>query len=116
ALVGLEVRRRASLRAIVARYSHGPTSPELAAHLRLGVAQLLFLDRVPDHAAVSETVDAVARTVGSSKARLANAVLRAVIRDRRSPASGDPRCDLVGRDLCLAEPVFRDPVEHPLLW
>jgi 16S rRNA (cytosine967-C5)-methyltransferase len=115
-LVGLEVRRRATLRAILDHHARGGTSPELAAHLRLGIAQVLFLDRVPDHAAVSETVDAVARTVAFSKTKVANAVLRAVIRARLAGTSGDPRRDLVGRDLHLAEPVFRDPAEHPLLW
>jgi 16S rRNA (cytosine967-C5)-methyltransferase len=116
ARVGAETRRPATLRAILDHYARARTNPELAAHLRLGLAQLLFLDRVPDHAAVSETVEAVLHTVGFSKARFANALLRAVIADRRAGASGDPRRDLVGRDLHLAEPVFRDPAAHPLLW
>ena len=116
ALVGTEVRRRASLRAIVKRYTRTQPNAELAAHMRLGLAQVLFLDRVPDHAALSETGDAVARTVGFSKVKVVNAVLRAAQRDRRRGTSGDPRCDLVGRDLHLAQPVFRDPAEHPHLW
>jgi 16S rRNA (cytosine967-C5)-methyltransferase len=116
ALVGAEVRRRGTLRALLAHYARGPTSRDLAAHLRLGLTQLFFLDRIPDHAALSETVDAVARTVGFSKKRAANAVLRAALRDRRAGHAGDPRRDLIGRDLHVAADVFRDPAEHPALW
>ncbi len=43
--------------------------------LRVGVYQLRFLDRVPDHAALDETV-AVARNVPGADHRLVNAVLR----------------------------------------
>lgn len=116
AIVGTEVRRRGTLRALVAHYTRGKPNPGMRAHMRLGLAQVLFLDRVPDHAAVSETVDAVARTLGQSKTRYANAVLRAAIRARRVGPIDDPRRQLVGRDLHLDEPVFRDPSEHPLLW
>ncbi len=116
ALVGAEVRRRATLRAILGHYARGGISSGLAAHLRLGLAQLLFLDRVPDHAAVSETVDAVARTLGFARTRTANAVLRAALRDRRAGRCGDPRRDLIGRELHLAADVFRDPAQHPALW
>ncbi|MEM7305247.1 MAG: transcription antitermination factor NusB [Planctomycetota bacterium] len=116
ALVGHEVRRRATLRALVEHYSRFKPNPDLAAHMRLGLVQVLFLDRIPDHAAVSETVDAVSRTCGFSKTKYVNAILRAAIRDRQKGASGDPRRDLIGRDLFLAEPVFRDPEQHPFLW
>ncbi len=116
ALVGTEVRRRGTLRAMVDRFARGKPNPDLAAHMRLGLAQLFFLDRIPDHAAVSTTVAAVGETLGLSKTRYANAVLRAAIRARREGKSGDPRRDLVGRDLHLDKPTFRDPAEHPSLW
>lgn len=51
--------------------------------LRLGLYQLLFLDRIPPHAAVSETVSLVPRRV----AGFVNAVLRAAT---RSPALALP--------------------------
>ena len=50
--------------------------PVLAA-LRLGAAQLLLLDRIPSHAAVSETVAAV-KEIAPRGAGLVNAVLRKV--------------------------------------
>ena len=115
-LVATEIRRRGSLRAIVRSYATGKPNSDLCAHLHLGLVQLLFLDQIPDHAAVSETVGATHRTLGPSKVKYVNAVLRAVTRDRKKGANGNPRRDLIGRDLHLDKDVFRDRVEHPLLW
>lgn len=115
-LVGTEVRRRGTLRALAAHFTRQKPGPDLAAHLRLGLAQIFFLDRVPPHAAVSETVRAAADTVSLPRARVVNAALRAALRARRSGSSGDPRRDIVGRPWHFEEPVFRDPAEHPLLW
>ncbi|HZP18516.1 MAG TPA: transcription antitermination factor NusB, partial [Terriglobales bacterium] len=53
---------------------------EVLTALRLGAYQLLFLDRVPRHAAVSESVELVKRARKSSAAGLVNAVLRKVHR------------------------------------
>ena len=83
-LVGCEVRRRGTLRALVARFARGKPNADVAAHLRLGLVQLFFLDRVPVHAAVSETVRAARDTIGMGRSRYVNAVLRAVLRARRS--------------------------------
>ena len=115
-LVGTEIRRRGTLRALVHHFSRGKPKPDLATHLHLGLVQLFFLDRVPDHAAVSETLGAVRDSLGPSKVKYANAVLRNAARARCPGLSGDPRRDLVGRDLHLEEPIFQDPAEHPLLW
>jgi len=115
-LVGTEVRRRATLRALLGHLARGKPSADLACHLRLGLAQLFFLDRVPDHAAVSETVDAVSRTLGLSKGKYANGVLRSALKLRQEGHVNLPRHDLVGTGWRLAEPVFRDPREHPYLW
>lgn len=115
-LVGTEVRRRGTLRAVVRHYARGKPTPEMTTHLHIGCAQALFFDRIPPHAIVSETVANVHATLGPSKARYANAVLRAVLRDLEPGHVGDPRRDVPGRDLHFREPVFRDPDEHPLLW
>lgn len=53
--------------------------PEVRDVLRLGVHQLLSM-RVPDHAAISTSVDLVRATVGQGPAGLVNAVLRKVSR------------------------------------
>jgi 16S rRNA (cytosine967-C5)-methyltransferase len=84
--------------------------------MHLGLVQIFFLDRVPPHAAVSETVGCVRETIGSTKVKAANAILRAALRARQEGHCGDPRRDVVGRPWHLADPVFRDPEQHPLLW
>jgi len=115
-LVGTEVRRRGTLRALVRAFARGKPDPDLVAHLHLGLVQLYFLDQIPDHAAVGETVAAVKATLSPKKAGYVNATLRAALQARRSGASGDPRRDLPLRDVHLAGLVFPDPKEHPLLW
>ncbi|HED66052.1 MAG TPA: methyltransferase domain-containing protein [Planctomycetes bacterium] len=116
AICGTEIRRRGTLRAIVNTFVPRKPKPDLIAHLHIGLVQLLFLDRIPEHAAVSETSDAVARTVGSSKVPFVNGVLRTVLRARREGHSGDARADLVDRPFHFDREVFRDPAKHPLLW
>ena len=115
-LVGTDVRRRGTLRALVKLEARGKPSADVAAHLRLGLAQLFFLDRIPVHAAVSETVRAATDSLGLGRGRYVNAVLRAVLRTRRSGSSGDPQRDLVNAPWHLDRPLFRNPQEHPALW
>ncbi len=57
---------------------------EVLTVLRLGVYQILFLDRVPGHAAVNESVELVKRAGKRSAAGLVNAVLRNIARSADS--------------------------------
>ena len=115
-LVGTEVRHRGTVRAILRHFLRGNPSPDLLAHMHIGICQLVYFDRIPPHAAVNQTVGLVRDTVGQVKVKQANAILRGVQRMLREGAVGDPRRDIVGRELHLGEPLFRDPAEHPLLW
>ena len=63
------------------RLTAGRAGPDLALVLRLGLAQLLYFDRLGDHAAVSETV-ALAKTLVPGRQGLVNAVLRGLLRER----------------------------------
>jgi 16S rRNA (cytosine967-C5)-methyltransferase len=54
--------------------------PEVLRTLRLGAYQILFLDRVPDHAAVNESVNLAKRFGPRGSGGLVNAVLRALCR------------------------------------
>ncbi len=54
---------------------------EVQIALEMGIFQLRFLDRVPPHAAVAESVDLVKRARKTSAAGLVNAVLRKVDRE-----------------------------------
>jgi 16S rRNA (cytosine967-C5)-methyltransferase len=54
--------------------------PALLTPLRIAVYQLLFLDRVPSHAAVNEAVDLAGRKTHRGGASFVNAVLRRIAR------------------------------------
>src|SRR5579885_1055187 len=54
---------------------------EVLTALRLGTYQLLFLDRIPLHAAVNESVELVKRARKRSAAGMVNAVLRKIAKD-----------------------------------
>lgn len=78
-------RWRATLDWLIARKAaRKPPQPVPATLLRLGLYQLLWLDRIPDHAAVHETVD-LARQLGyGAQAGFMNAVLRAYAREKQA--------------------------------
>ncbi len=73
------LRRRAQLQALIARVS-SRRPDRMDAHVRvaieMGAYQMRFLDRVPDHAAVSESVDLVKHAKKNQASALVNAVLR----------------------------------------
>ncbi|MFP3940831.1 MAG: transcription antitermination factor NusB [Thermoanaerobaculia bacterium] len=61
----------------------GRIDPALLAPLRIAVYQILFLDRVPAHAAVNEAVDQARRLTHRGGASFVNAVLRRIARAPR---------------------------------
>ncbi len=79
------VRWQATLDWLIARKTGGrPQKPVLQILLRLGLYQLFFLDRIPDHAAVHESVQ-LARDLGfGPQSGFVNAVLRNCLRERDS--------------------------------
>ncbi|QDU64954.1 transcription antitermination factor NusB [Engelhardtia mirabilis] len=116
-LVATTYRRLGTLRALVDQFAQRKPKPEVATALHLGLAQLFFLDRVPDHAAVSSTVDATNAVLDIARGRFVNAVLRSAIRARREGHCGDPRRDIPLTNWHLDEPFMRDPQgANPLLW
>src|SRR5881392_2366304 len=79
------IQRRLTLDHVIAQLSDRPLAkldPPLLDALRVGVYQLLFMDSVPDHAAVSETVE-LAKSAKGAGFKLANAVLRRATREAR---------------------------------
>ena len=94
------VRMQRSLDYVLSQFSSRPVEkiqPALRNILRLGVYQLLYLDRIPPSAAVNESVK-LARAFGhEGTARFANGLLRQVLRGR--DAIRYPSCE-------------EDPVEY----
>lgn len=112
-------RRWLTLSAILGRLLDRPwdrIQPDLQAVLLVGAAQLLLMDRVPDHAAINEAVQLAKRRVRSKAGGLVNAVLRKVadllaeILDEMDalPAAPDQVPLHDGRAWRLARPVFDD--------
>ena len=84
ALAYATVQRRATIDHVLAALSSRPPDeldPPLRDALRLGVAQILYLDSVPPHAAVSETVELAKAEGGQRLAGFANAVMRRAVRE-----------------------------------
>jgi 16S rRNA (cytosine967-C5)-methyltransferase len=70
--------------------------PNLKNGLRVALYQILFLDRVPDYAAVNEAVEFVKKLQGQKPADLTNAILRNIIRNKNGIRYPDPESDLPG--------------------
>ena len=79
------VRRETTLDWLIDRKSHDAT-PKGAVRilLRLGLYQLFWLERIPDHAAVNETVALAKRLGYRRQAGFINAVLRGFLREREA--------------------------------
>jgi 16S rRNA (cytosine967-C5)-methyltransferase len=96
------IRMAGTYTAIIAACSDRPMGkiePRIADALRLGTHQLLSM-RIPDHAAISTTVDIVRLKQGAQAAGFVNAVLRAVSTKSLSEwieaLAPDPRVDPTG--------------------
>ncbi len=119
------LRRRATLDAVYGAYGKRPVDaldPPVRAAIRLGLHQLLFLDGVPPHAAVSETVGALKL---HSHRSFANGVLRRIARETkivdpsrdRGGASPTKRLERPGRTVAFfTRAVFPDPAVDRVAW
>ncbi|HUD46198.1 MAG TPA: 16S rRNA (cytosine(967)-C(5))-methyltransferase RsmB [Candidatus Baltobacteraceae bacterium] len=77
------VRWRSTLDWLVARKTEGRTqNATVRLLLELGLYQLFWLERIPDHAAVHETVELGKRLGFGARAGFLNAILRGYIRQR----------------------------------
>ncbi|MDJ0523273.1 MAG: transcription antitermination factor NusB, partial [Planctomycetota bacterium] len=111
------VRRRGTLDAILTAFGKRPVSRLNAAirvALRLGLYQILFLDRVPAHAAVDHAVGWARGHAGGKRAGYVNGVLRNLLRQIDGQAQGKslPRKDVPRDDggaLRFKRAVFADP-------
>lgn len=76
----------------LARRGLGKLSPVVLAALRVGAYQILFLDRVPAHAAVNDAASAARKVAGPKVAGFVNGVLRklADVGEPELPAREDP--------------------------
>ena len=76
------VENRMKIEFILSQFVHSAPDPLVNDILHIACTQLLFLDRVPDHAAVDEAVKQAFRFSGRQITGFVNGVLRSVIRAR----------------------------------
>ncbi|HEY0983824.1 16S rRNA (cytosine(967)-C(5))-methyltransferase RsmB [Schlesneria sp.] len=110
------VRRQATLDAILKTLIARPADQveiSLWTILRLGVYQILFLDGIPPHAAVHETVELCKRAGRMRWSGFVNGVLRGATRLTTTQYTTEPSDAAVplsdGRHRKLTKPVFFDP-------
>jgi 16S rRNA (cytosine967-C5)-methyltransferase len=80
------IQRKATLDFLIERLTERSLKrldPQLAAALRIGLYQLVYLDRISDHAAVDESVE-LAKRRGRPGHQLVNAVLRRATKEART--------------------------------
>src|SRR6185437_7502442 len=81
------LRWRSALDDMIAHFSFTPFRKldlEVLTALRIGTYQTAFLDKIPSHAAVNETVELVKQSRKTSAAGLANAVMRKILAQQKS--------------------------------
>ena len=81
-LVYTTIRRLRPLRKVLGELVKKWPKGEMEALLYIGAAQVLYMDSVPDFAAVNETVEAAKACPGASVAKVVNGVLRNLLRRR----------------------------------
>ena len=101
------VKMRRALAWSVERCSTRPFAaiqPDLRWALLLGAYQLLYLDRVPAHSAVDESVSLARTRMGKAAAGFANAVLRKIAASRPLPPPPDARAGAPSLGLAASLP------------
>ena len=94
------LENRICLDYILSQYMQRPCEDDVTLQiLRMGVYQLVFMDRIPDNAACNDAVELARRFRREKMTGLVNGVLRGILRDR-------------GRIVWPEEPVERLSVEH----
>jgi 16S rRNA (cytosine967-C5)-methyltransferase len=95
------IRRRLTLDFVLGTFVNDPKvldNPYIMRILEIGAYQILYMDRVPDHACVNEAVNlAKMNSRTAAAAGLVNATLRTIIKSRKKTALPDPQKDLCRR-------------------
>lgn len=78
-----------------ARFPFRRISPDILNILRIALYQILFMDRVPDSAAVDEAVKQAKKKAPPHVVRFVNGILRRICREKDRPVFPDPQKDLV---------------------
>lgn len=101
-LVNGTVRWRAKLDWVLIGFFHGEFHKSMNIvknAMRIALYQLLFMDKIPEHAAINESVELVKQIQGQKAASLVNGVLRNIVRNKQNIRFPDEKED---RDFYLS--------------
>lgn len=79
--------RRRTIDSIISKYVSKAPKGKIAELLRLGVYQIIYLSRVPDHAVCDESVK-IAKEISRGQSGFVNGVLRSVCREKEAILNG----------------------------
>lgn len=104
--------RKLTLEHIIGAYVSKPLQKldrQVRITLMMGVYQIMYMDNVPDSAAVNESVSLVKKLGKASASGMVNAVLRSIIRDGKKipPVKGDKYDKMAVEYSCPAELIRR---------
>lgn len=104
--------RKLTLEHIIGAYVSKPLQKldrQVRITLMMGVYQIMYMDNVPDSAAVNESVSLVKKLGKASASGMVNAVLRSIIRDGKKipPVKGDKYAKMAVEYSCPAELIRR---------
>jgi 16S rRNA (cytosine967-C5)-methyltransferase len=94
------IRWRGRLDSVIAPVFRGDyrrANPDMRILLRMGAYQLFCQDRIPDHAAVSQTVEIAIQKHGRKAGGLTNAILRRLARERERWSTPPEGADEIAR-------------------
>lgn len=111
-------RRMGTLDAVLAVYLRRNPEKGVRTILRIGVYELLYLERMPPHAIVSESVAVAGRRISGPTAGFVNAVLRAISNELtfeplQTYRPARDRFPVETRVARFARPVLPDPMTNP---
>lgn len=99
------VRRQGTLDFLIERKTQGrQQKPALQILLRLGLYQIFYLDRIPAHAAVHETVELAKRLGFGPQAGFINAVLRGYLREEADTRALLAQLEATRPDVAFSHP------------
>lgn len=115
-------RRRSTVRALLRAFMDDPDRrlPGVISEiLMVGAYQLVFLDRIPDHAAINEAVEQAVRHRHKRQGGMVNGVLRTIARkvgeavEEPAPLKRKAIPIDAGRHCMSDRPIFPDPAHDP---
>lgn len=99
-------RQRGYLDWLIDRYSNVSLHLPIRNVLRLGLYQLLFLDKIPPSAAVNTAVELAKGAEGIAAGRLVNAILRNVLRQKERLPQPDPSDHATAIAVTTSHPIW----------